>query len=244
MKALILNASPKKKGGASRYFGKLLKAALLGCDVTSVDVRSENDYQKAISLLQDIDVLVISAPLYNDAIPSHFVPFLSEVEQLNKEKNMHFKVYTISNSGFVEGIQNKTHLKMYEAWCKRANLCFCGGLGIGGGVMLHVLSVLLPILIILALIEVGITVVQTGSISFFDFLCINRSALVTLFFGAGAYIEIFRLSRTIRGGKRMSNRYTRVLLPSFLFLIVADVFMALSYAAQLPRRIRLYFKKC
>lgn len=239
MNILILNASPKIKGGASRYFGKILKGMLVGCKVTTAELRNKNDILKAIPLLKDIDRLIISAPLYNDSVPAHLLPFLSQAEEVCREKNYNFKVYAISNSGFVEGIQNKTQLKIYEAWAERAKLSWCGGLGIGGGVMLQVLSILMPIFLIITGLQIGTEIVQSGYITFGKLLSVSMGLLITIGLSIGVYWNEFWLSLAIRKGKTMTNAYTRVLIPSFIFLIIADIFMGISFLFNIKERIKI-----
>lgn len=228
MNILILNASPKRKGGASRFFSKLMKLMLLGCNITTCDVRGRSDYEKALSLLDGADAVFISSPLYVDGIPAHMLPFLMQAEHICVEKCYHFKLYVLSNSGFIEGKQNALHLKMYEAWCNRANIEWGGGLGIGGGVMLHVLYILFPISVIIRCIQIVLFVIQTGTISGAEIWSYCSGLLVTPFFFIGAFVCTAMVAYAIRNKKLIKNIYTRPLIPSFLFLIVADIFMLIS----------------
>ena len=136
MNILILNASPKSKGSASAFYSSLLRLFLTGCEVKVNPLRGARDYEKIFGLLPWADAVVISAPVYVDAAPSHVTAFLEQAEQICQEKPCHFKLYAISNCGFIEGHQNELHLRIYEAWCQRADVCWGGGVGIGGGVTL------------------------------------------------------------------------------------------------------------
>ena len=53
-----------------------------------------------------------------------------------------------------------------------------------------------------------------------------------LFLNAGALVCLALLSRSLRRGRAAPDRFTRVLLPSFLFLPIADLFMFLSSLFQ------------
>lgn len=228
MKLLILNASPKRKGGASRFFSKLLRLMLWGCTVTVCDLRGPGDYERALSLLSGMDAVVMSVPLYVDAVPSHVLPFLMKAEQLCRKGKYHFKLYVLSNSGFVEGCQNAIHLKMYEAWCRRAGIEWGGGLGIGGGVMLHVLYLLLPISVAIRMINIVRTIWQSGYITGSELWSCCSGLLWNLFFIAGVVVCEAAFACAIRRKKKIRNMYTRPLLPSFLFLIGANIFALVS----------------
>ncbi len=228
MNILILNASPKRKGGASRCFSRLMNLMLLGCKVTTCDVRGPGDYKNALSLLENVDAVVISSPLYVDGIPAHMLPFLIQAEQLCVEKRRCFKLYVLSNSGFIEAKQNALHLKMYEAWCSRAGIEWGGGLGIGGGVMLYVLYILFPISVIIRFAQVLLAIIQTGGISGADIWAYCSGLLVTPFFFILPFVCMAVMAFTIRNKKSHTNIFTRPLIPSFLFLIAADIFMLLS----------------
>ena len=109
MNILILNASPKSKGSASAFYSSLLRLFLTGCEVKVNPLRGARDYEKIFGLLPWADAVVISAPVYVDAAPSHVTAFLEQAEQLCHEKSCHFRLYAISNCGFIEGHQNELH---------------------------------------------------------------------------------------------------------------------------------------
>ena len=48
MNLLILNASPKKKGGASRFFSRLFRLFLPGTRKKVVSLSSRQDFQKVL----------------------------------------------------------------------------------------------------------------------------------------------------------------------------------------------------
>jgi hypothetical protein len=52
--------------------------------------------------------------------------------------------------------------------------------------------------------------------------------IIGLFFSAGMLFYEFILSWAIKNKKSIKNKYTRVMLPSFIFIIIADVFMTFS----------------
>lgn len=71
-------------------------------------------------------------PLYVDAIPSHLLSRLCEMERLGiNNKNIH--VYAIVNCGFFEGKQNCNALAILKNWCDKVGLVWGTGIGFGGG---------------------------------------------------------------------------------------------------------------
>lgn len=225
MKVLILNGSPKKKLGASWYISKIFKPMLPGCKKIEIAIK-ESNYDKIFSLLGEVDAVVLSVPLYVDSVPSHVLSFLQTAEKVCAEQQHRFKFYVISNSGFIEGRQNAVHLDIYRCWCERAQVEWGGGLGIGGGVMIFVL--MFVILVQLVILLIGII---SNAISGAPVLNALRSFVPSLiswlFFNAGVLFFTARLARAVRRGATTKNLYTRVMLPSFIFLVVADIFMAL-----------------
>lgn len=226
MKALILNGSPKKKMGTSWYISKALKIMLPGCEKEEIALRDKRNHAKIIERLGEIDALVLSVPLYVDGIPSHILSFLQEIEKICAEHEYTFKLYVISNGGFIEGKQSAVHLDMYRCWCERAQIEWGGGLGIGGGVMLFVLLfvILAQIMILLA----GIISNIVSGVSIAGTLQSFIPTIATwLFLNSGFLFCTYRLSGAIRRGVIIKNQYTRVMLPSFVFLIISDIFMTL-----------------
>jgi len=49
-----------------------------------------------------------------------------------------------------------------------------------------------------------------------------------LFFYSGMLFFEFILAWAIKNKRSIKNKYTRVMLPSFIFIIVANIFMALT----------------
>ena len=53
-----------------------------------------------------------------------------------------------------------------------------------------------------------------------------------LFLNSGVLFCMARLSSAVRRGKPLANQFTRVMIPSFLFIPIADIFMVLSSLFQ------------
>ena len=231
MNVLILNASPKFKGSASAFYSSLLRPFLTGCKIKTLPLRGARDCEKAFELLPWADAVVISAPVYVDAAPSHVTAFLEQAEQLCQEQLCHFKLYAISNCGFIEGHQNELHLRIYEAWCQRAGVCWGGGLGIGGGVILRWMCMLTALFAVLDTVRLILTAQAAPPTVRMIFFCYS-SMLVPLVMSLGAVICLAVMGRRIRHGICRRNLFTRCLMPSFLFIPVSDIFMLLSALAH------------
>ncbi len=238
MNILVLNASPKKKGGASRLFSRLIKGMLFGCQITTCDIFNKAGREEALQYFTKVDAVIMSVPLYVDGIPAHLLPFFKQAEEICKQNKCQFKLYVISNNGFVEGKQNTLHLKMYEAWCGRAGVTWGGGLGIGGGVMLHVLFILLPFEILLRCVQIGMALFK-GVLTAGVLLQYAIRLAITLFFLMGALVCIGKMARAVKQGKCIKNMYTRPLVPSFVFVFFASAFMLLAALLQgvLPHKV-------
>jgi len=230
MNIMIINGSPKKRGGASAFFARVLRCMLFPHKVKTISIGTSKDYHEIYENLHNTDTVVISVPLYVDSIPSHFIYFLKQMEYYCKSNKCRFMLYVISNSGFVGGHQNQAHLEQYKCWCERANITWGGGLGIGGGVMLHVvfyvtllLSILQFIIGIFINIVFGKPAIDNALLSGFI-----HSVIIWLFFSSGMLLFEFILAWAIKRKKSIKTLYTRVMLPSFIFIVFADIFMALS----------------
>jgi len=230
MNILIINGSPKKKGGASAFFAKVLRCMLFPHKVTTINPGISKDYREIFNNLQNADAVVITVPLYVDSIPAHFIHLLKEMEQYCKNNPCKFMLYVISNAGFVGGHHNQALLEQYQCWCERTGITWGGGLGIGGGVMLHVLY---KIMLLWSGIEFAIRVIMNiiyGNPYINNALLSGfaHSMILMLFFYSGTLFFEFIIAWAIRNKRSIKNKYTRVMLPSFLFFIVANIFMGLT----------------
>ena len=171
-------------------------------------------------------------PLYVDAPPSHVVEFLIQAERYCKSHSCRFRLYALFNNGFVEGKQNRPALHMLQAWCERAGITWGGGVGIGGGVMLRALGVLYPILIGIILLQMALSFFSTSTVSGELWRSLTIQIFTWLFLNSGVLFCMVRLSSAIRRERVLANQFTRVMMPSFLFIPIADIFMVLSSLFQ------------
>lgn len=229
MKILILNGSPKKKSSTSKFLGKMAGVLLTGCKIQYASLRWESEYPEILQQLKDIDALILAAPLYVDGIPSHVLKFLLQAEEFCMKHSCHFFVYAISNNGFIEGTHNKSHLRMYECWCRRTGLIWGGGVGIGGGEMFHCLAAYYPIAFaVLIAVNLIRHCAMGTAITFSTWKPLMENIGIYLFFNCGIFYCMARLSINVRKLQQMKNYYTRVMVPAFLFIPMADVFMTIS----------------
>lgn len=228
MRVLIVNGSPKKGGSTSKLLGRVMGCLLPGCKVCYADVRSKKEYPSVLGQFKEIDALILAVPLYVDGIPSHVLEFLQQAEQFCVENSCRFSLYAISNNGFIEGSHNKVHLKMYECWCRRAGIAWGGGIGIGGGEMLRALSICFPILFAVFIARNLLRYAAGASAAFSDWMPLLKNLGLYLFFNSGALCCMMQMASGVRRLRACRNRYTRVMVPSFLFIPMADIFMALT----------------
>ncbi|MBO6046908.1 MAG: hypothetical protein J6P61_04055 [Erysipelotrichaceae bacterium] len=224
MKTLFINGSPKKKLSASSYFIALQKLFVKGQKV-SLNLRTKADYQPILNELHNVDNVVFCLPLYVDGVPSHVLRFMEVMESYCSDNNLHCHVYVIANNGFIEGRQNEPLMQVFEHFCTRANLTFGGGVGVGGGVMLNVTRILFFVDIALLLLNIILSVVHSGN--FFpveSWISFIENALLLLFFNCGVLFYLCRMGMKMNKGEIAGKKYTRIMLPSFVFIIFADIF--------------------
>lgn len=228
MRVLILNGSPKKKSSTSKFLGKIAGRFLTGCNIQYASLRVKSEYPEIMQYLKGIDALILAAPLYVDGIPSHVLEFLQQAEKFCAENGCRFFVYAISNNGFIEGSHNKSHLRMYECWCRRAGLVWGGGVGIGGGEMFHCLAVYYPVAFAVLIVINIVKYIMGTEITFSTWLPLAENVGIYLFFNCGVFYCMARLAASVRKLRQAKNRYTRVMVPAFLFIPMADIFMTVT----------------
>lgn len=142
MKISLVNGSPKVKDSASGVVLKELQTLLSPeNEIVNLHFSKQQPGNGDPETLKNSDVIVFAFPLYVDSLPSHLVSCLIQLEETLKKAASHScRVYAIANCGFYEGRQNRLALNMIECWCAKAGLIWSGGLGIGTGGMIPMLS--------------------------------------------------------------------------------------------------------
>lgn len=144
MKIALLNGSPKPKESASKTLLNDLKTFFSAeTECMELALHSKNLPEKELELLFQTDAWVFSFPLYVDGIPSHLLSVLCELEK-RYANHPEISVYGIVNCGFYEGIQAEFALQLLQNWCVKAGYTWAGGVGVGGGGALPMLSEVKP----------------------------------------------------------------------------------------------------
>jgi len=137
VKIVFINGSPKEKDSASGIILDDLGGCLDGHAITEYGIHAYDAVkQSQMEELAQQDVMVFAFPLYVDAIPSHLLRALIEMENYFKSNPSKAVVYAIVNCGFYEGKQTENALDMIRNWCGKSCLKWGQGAGLGGGGML------------------------------------------------------------------------------------------------------------
>ncbi len=188
-------------------------------------LRTPADHGHILEQLRDAQAVVFGLPLYVDGIPSHVLRFMKEMEVFCRQNDLHLSLYCIANNGFIEGRQNEPLMQSFEHFCSRAGLTWGGGVGIGGGVMLNVTRILFVVDIVLLLVNIVLSAVHTGNFFPKDaWISFGESAALLLYFNLGVLFYLIRMGSFIRKGACSGKKYTRILIPSFIFILFADAF--------------------
>lgn len=221
MKTVMINASPKKKMSVSSYF-LFLQRLFVGGKVIKEKLRNKGDHKRLLEAVSEADSIVFCLPLYVDGVPSHVLMFLKELEQYCRENSLNLNVYVISNGGFIEGNQNRVLMQVFENFCNRSGINWCGGIGIGGGVMLNVMRIMFFIYFGIFLLNI-----ISGSSLHDALIYLAKQWGIILFFNIGVLFYNVGMGVAISRGRRFGVKFTRAMMPSFLFIIVADIFFIL-----------------
>ena len=227
MKTVFINCSPKKRFCASAYF-LFLQRLFTGGEKVTEKLRTPADHEQILHQLQEAQAVVFCLPLYVDGVPSHVLRFMEKMEKYCKENDLHPHVYCIANNGFIEGRQNEPLMQVFGHFCTRAGLNWGGGVGIGGGVMLNVTRIIFIVQAALLLLNIVLSVINTGSFFPKDaWISFAKNAVLLLYFNLGVIFYLARMGRFIRKGAFSGKKYTRILIPSFIFILFADIFFVI-----------------
>jgi len=224
MKTVLINCSPRKRFCASAYFLFLQRLFISGEKVNE-KLRTPADHARILEQLRDAQAVVFGLPLYVDGVPSHVLRFMEEMETFCRENGLKLSVYCVANNGFIEGKQNEPLMQVFGHFCTRTGLVWGGGVGIGGGVMLNVTRILFVVDIALLALNIVLSVISTGN--FFpkeSWLSFAENAALLLYFNLGVLFYLAGMGRAIRNGSFFGKKYTRILIPSFVFILFADIF--------------------
>lgn len=227
MKTVYINCSPKKNLSASAYLVAIQGLFVKGRKVTK-KLRHKSDYAGIFEELKDAESVVFCTPLYVDGLPSHVLAFLEEAERFFKENQLRLNLYCIANNGFIEGKQNEPLMQVLENFCSRAGVRWCGGVGIGGGVMLNVTRIIFMVQTAVFIVLNIIKGIKNGVFLDMGILSVFlKNVGLLLFFNLGVFFFLIWMGTAINKRSFFGKRYTRVLVPSFIFIPFANVFFIL-----------------
>ena len=227
MKTVFINGSPKKRFCASAYF-LFLQRLFTGGQAVTEKLRTPADHGRILRQLCGADAVVFCLPLYVDGIPSHVLRFMEEMEAFCRRNRLSLNVYCVANNGFIEGRQNEPLMQVFEHFCTRAGLSWGGGVGIGGGVMLNVTRIMFLVNLGLLALNTLLSVINTGSFFPRDaWISFAENAALLLYFNLGVLYYLIRMGLHIRKGTFSGKKYTRILIPSFVFILFADIFFVI-----------------
>lgn len=135
MKIALINASPKATHSSSRTLIRNTIGSFPNkTELELIEMHGNAVSEETLKKLCLCDAWVVYFPLYVDALPSHLLRCLMQLEKA--EGITGIKLYGVCNCGFYEGEQTDCALSILENFAARAGLVFCGGLGVGAGGML------------------------------------------------------------------------------------------------------------
>ena len=229
-KTVLINCSPKQKLSVSGFLMKCAGVMIRGRK-EYLQLRTPADRKAILGALKDAGKVVFVTPLYVDSVPSHMLPFMREMEAFCRENGLRLKVYVIANNGFIEGKQNEPLMRVMENFCVRSGLEWCGGIGIGGGVMLNVERIMITVMFGVMLLKVLLSAVQGGNV-LDPVISFGESLLGLLILACGILAYGIRLAVHINRGTDAGKKYTRIMLPSFVFILFADLFFIIMSVLQ------------
>lgn len=229
MKTVWIDCSPKKKLSASGFIARFTALFTSG-EKKLEKLRTRGDYDRVLEAIRGTDNIVFAMPLYVDGVPSHVLPFLKQVETYCRENRLNARVYVIANNGFIEGKQNEPLMQVMENFCLRSGLSWCGGLGIGGGVMMNVMRIVITVYFLIMLLNLALSL--GGGDLWAPLRTFGVQLLEVLALGCGIISFALWLARCISKGKAYGKHYTRIMLPSFVFILVADIFFTIISVFQ------------
>lgn len=145
----MLNCSYKGKSSNSRYFlgllekelGKFSEQKCVEMDLKQILTTGFEDFLKK---MEEMDALVIGAPLYVDGLPAQVVKLLEMLIAKARGQFPNLKVYVVSNLGFYEAEQIRHLFSIVENWCIKMGLKYGGGVAVGAGPMVRIVKEKLP----------------------------------------------------------------------------------------------------
>jgi hypothetical protein len=139
LKIVLLNGSPKGRGGTSGSFGDYILNKIPNEGISKETfhvgktIRKEEKWNDLVLSVKNADTIILAFPLYWDSLPSHLIKGLEKLyaqkEELGKSQNF----YTMVNNGFPEPWHNEIAIKICHRFADKMSFKWQGALNIGGG---------------------------------------------------------------------------------------------------------------
>ena len=132
----FINGSPKANptSNSDYFIKKLSKSFDKNINISEFYASKIINDASALEKISISDKIIFVSPLYADTLPSHMIEFLTVLEKYLTDNNCtKIQVYGMINCGFYEGTQCRHALDMIKYFCRKCNLNWNFGLGIGGG---------------------------------------------------------------------------------------------------------------
>lgn len=135
MKLTVINGSPKSLQSNSHVITtKLFSFIKPSIEFKEFFVNQKEFNNDVMEYILNSEVILFITPLYVDSLPSKMIEFMEKLEiAISSKKTTIKRVYGIVNSGFIEGIQNKTALDIISNFAEKCGKPYRFGIGIGGG---------------------------------------------------------------------------------------------------------------
>lgn len=135
MRIAMISGSPKEKNSASQVILDFAQNLLPDSAVCApFKLKDANVRPDVIKAIMQCDILLWAFPLYVDALPSHLLPWLLELERSYLAwEGPQPSVYVCANCGFYEAEQNEIALEIMANWAAKAGLLWGQGVGLGAG---------------------------------------------------------------------------------------------------------------
>ncbi|MGE5678484.1 MAG: flavodoxin family protein [Pseudomonadota bacterium] len=138
---LLLNGSPRKKG-TSFSFARTIKilAENKGCQADIIHILDYFDGREDINSLKELmeqaDILAVSAPLYADTLPYADIWFLERLAALYGKELQGKGFFAVGQCGFPDITRIEPLLECCKYFAQETGMNWMGGLAYGGGGMI------------------------------------------------------------------------------------------------------------
>lgn len=131
MKIALFNGSPRAKSSSQFVLSKIRSKLDEKADFVEINLYKKAFEKTDVEKVLSCDVIVIAAPLYVDALPSHVVQAMIFIEESIHTLQKKIEVFAVSCGGFAEGYNNFLTFDIISNWCVKCGFNWNYGVGIG-----------------------------------------------------------------------------------------------------------------